>query len=59
MASSTQMKSLLNSQYMGDEEHFNIFALQIVAAEVMQGCQKFSDEAFKYNYFNHILNLGY
>jgi len=33
MASSAQMKSLLNSHYIGDDEHFNTVALQIAAAE--------------------------
>ena len=44
MASSVQMKSLLNSHYIGDEEHFNTVALQIAAAEAKQGHQKFADE---------------
>jgi SpoVK/Ycf46/Vps4 family AAA+-type ATPase len=44
MASSAQMKSLLNSHYIGDEEHFNTVALQIAAAEARQGHQKFADE---------------
>jgi len=44
MASSAQMKSLLNSHYVGDDEHFNTVALQIAAAEARQGHQKFADE---------------
>jgi len=44
MASSAQMKSLLNSHYIGDEEHFNTVALQIAAAEARLGHQKFADE---------------
>jgi len=44
MASSAQMKSLLNSHYTGDEEHFNTVALQIAATEARQGHQKFADE---------------
>jgi len=44
MASSAQMKSLLNSHYIGDEEHFNTVALQVAAAEAKQGHQKFADE---------------
>jgi SpoVK/Ycf46/Vps4 family AAA+-type ATPase len=44
MASSAQMKSLLNSHYIGDEEHFNTVALQIAAAEARQGHQKLADE---------------
>jgi len=44
MASSAQMKSLLNSHYIGDDEHFNTVALQIAAAEARQGHQKFADE---------------
>jgi len=44
MASSAQMKSLLNSHYVGDEEHFNTVALQIAATEARQGHQKFADE---------------
>ena len=44
MASSAQMKSLLNSHYIGDDEHFNTVALQIAAAEARQGRQKFADE---------------
>jgi SpoVK/Ycf46/Vps4 family AAA+-type ATPase len=38
------MKSLLNSHYIGDEEHFNTVALQIAAAEAKQGHQKFAEE---------------
>ncbi|MCL2252805.1 MAG: ATP-binding protein [Treponema sp.] len=44
MPSSAQMKSLLNSHYIGDEEHFNTVALQIAAAEARQGHQKLADE---------------
>jgi SpoVK/Ycf46/Vps4 family AAA+-type ATPase len=44
MATAAQMKSLLNSHYIGDEEHFNTVALQIAAAEARQGHQKFADE---------------
>jgi len=44
MPSAAQMKSLLNSHYIGDEEHFNTVALQIAAAEARQGHQKFADE---------------
>ena len=44
MASSAQMKSLLNSHYIGDDEHFNTVALQIAAAEARQGHQKFAEE---------------
>lgn len=44
MASAAQMKSLLNSHYVGDEEHFNTVALQIAAAEAKQGHQKLADE---------------
>jgi SpoVK/Ycf46/Vps4 family AAA+-type ATPase len=44
MASSAQMKSLLNSHYIGDDEHFNTVALQIAAAEARQGHQKLADE---------------
>jgi SpoVK/Ycf46/Vps4 family AAA+-type ATPase len=44
MASSAQMKSLLNSHYIGDDEHFNTVALQIAALEARQGHQKFADE---------------
>ena len=44
MASSAQMKSLLNSHFIGDDEHFNTVALQIAAAEARQGHQKFADE---------------
>jgi SpoVK/Ycf46/Vps4 family AAA+-type ATPase len=44
MASSAQMKSLLNSHYIGDDEHFNTVALQIAAAEARHGHQKFADE---------------
>ncbi|MDR2103680.1 MAG: hypothetical protein LBP42_06225, partial [Treponema sp.] len=38
------MKSLLNSHYVGDEEHFNTVALQIAASEARQGHQKLADE---------------
>jgi SpoVK/Ycf46/Vps4 family AAA+-type ATPase len=44
MASAAQMKSLLNSHYTGDEEHFNTVALQIAASEARQGHQKLADE---------------
>lgn len=44
MASAVQMKSLLNSHYIGDEEHFNTVALQIAASEARQGHQKLADE---------------
>jgi len=44
MASSVQMKSLLNSHYIGDDEHFNTVALQIAATEARQGHQKFANE---------------
>jgi SpoVK/Ycf46/Vps4 family AAA+-type ATPase len=44
MPSAAQMKSLLNSHYIGDEEHFNTVALQIAAAEARQGHQKLADE---------------
>jgi SpoVK/Ycf46/Vps4 family AAA+-type ATPase len=44
MASSVQMKSLLNSHFIGDDEHFNTVALQIAATEARQGHQKFADE---------------
>jgi SpoVK/Ycf46/Vps4 family AAA+-type ATPase len=44
MATAAQMKSLLNSHYIGDDEHFNTVALQIAAAEARQGHQKFADE---------------
>ena len=44
MASAAQMKSLLNSHYIGDEEHFNTVALQIAATEARQGHQKLADE---------------
>jgi SpoVK/Ycf46/Vps4 family AAA+-type ATPase len=44
MASAAQMKSLLNSHYIGDEEHFNTVALQIAASEARQGHQKLADE---------------
>ena len=44
MATSAQMKSLLNSHYVGDEEHFNTVALQIAAAESRKGHQKFAEE---------------
>ena len=43
MASSAQMKSLLNSHFIGDDEHFNTVALQIAAAEARQGHQKFAE----------------
>jgi SpoVK/Ycf46/Vps4 family AAA+-type ATPase len=44
MASAAQMKSLLNSHYVGDEEHFNTVALQIAANEARQGHQKIADD---------------
>jgi len=44
MASAAQMKSLLNSHYIGDEEHFNTVALQIAATEAKQGHQKLAEE---------------
>jgi SpoVK/Ycf46/Vps4 family AAA+-type ATPase len=44
MPSAAQMKSLLNSHYIGDEEHFNTVALQIAASEARQGHQKLADE---------------
>jgi SpoVK/Ycf46/Vps4 family AAA+-type ATPase len=44
MASSAQMKSLLTSHYIGDDEHFNTIALQIAATEARQGHQKLADE---------------
>jgi SpoVK/Ycf46/Vps4 family AAA+-type ATPase len=44
MASAAQMKSLLNSHYIGDDEHFNTIALQIAAVEARQGHQKLADE---------------
>jgi SpoVK/Ycf46/Vps4 family AAA+-type ATPase len=44
MASAAQMKSLLSSHYIGDEEHFNTVALQIAASEARQGHQKLADE---------------
>jgi len=44
MPAAAQVKSLLNSHYIGDEEHFNIVALQIAASEARQGHQKFADE---------------
>lgn len=44
MASSAQMKSLLNSHYIGDNEHFNTVALQIAATEARHGHQKFANE---------------
>jgi SpoVK/Ycf46/Vps4 family AAA+-type ATPase len=44
MASSAQMKSLLNSHYIGDDEHFNTVALQIAATQARRGHQKFADE---------------
>jgi SpoVK/Ycf46/Vps4 family AAA+-type ATPase len=44
MPSAAQMKSLLNSHYIGDEEHFNTVALQIAASEARQGHQKLANE---------------
>jgi SpoVK/Ycf46/Vps4 family AAA+-type ATPase len=44
MASAAQMKSLLNSHYVGDEEHFNTVALQIAATEARQGHQRLANE---------------
>jgi len=44
MATSAQMKSLLNSHYIGDDEHFDTVALQVAASEARQGHQKFADE---------------
>jgi SpoVK/Ycf46/Vps4 family AAA+-type ATPase len=44
MPSAAQMKSLLNSHYIGDEEHFNTVALQIAASAARQGHQKLADE---------------
>ena len=45
MASSAQMKLLLKSHCIGDEERFNTSALRIAAAETQQeGHQKFADE---------------
>jgi SpoVK/Ycf46/Vps4 family AAA+-type ATPase len=44
VASAAQMKSLLNSHYIGDDEHFNTVALQIAATEARQGHQKLADE---------------
>jgi SpoVK/Ycf46/Vps4 family AAA+-type ATPase len=44
MASAAQMKSLLSSHYIGNEEHFNTIALQIAASEARQGHQKLADE---------------
>ncbi len=44
MASSVQIKSLLNSHYVGDEEHFNTVALQIAASEAKQGHQKLAND---------------
>jgi SpoVK/Ycf46/Vps4 family AAA+-type ATPase len=44
MATSAQMKSLLNSHYIGDDEHFNTVALQIAASEASQGHQKLAED---------------
>jgi SpoVK/Ycf46/Vps4 family AAA+-type ATPase len=44
MASAIQMKSLLNSHYVGDDEHFNTVALQIAATEAQQGHQRLANE---------------
>jgi SpoVK/Ycf46/Vps4 family AAA+-type ATPase len=44
MASAAQVKSLLNSHYVGDDEHFSTVALQIAASEARQGHQKLADD---------------
>ncbi|GHV94189.1 hypothetical protein AGMMS50293_05090 [Spirochaetia bacterium] len=49
MASTAQMKSLLNSHYVGDDEHFNTVALQIATSEAQQGHQKLYLDFFELN----------
>jgi SpoVK/Ycf46/Vps4 family AAA+-type ATPase len=44
MATATQIKSLLQSHTIGDDERFHTVALQVAAAEARRGHQKLADE---------------
>jgi hypothetical protein len=47
MPSAAQMKSLLNSRYIDNGEHFNIVALQIAIPEATQKLMKIRKKSYR------------